>query len=76
MNNFIEMTKAELVAAVDELTENERSYLRAYLKMKERLSDAAYRQEMSSRLKSMQAGQWVGRDQVLELHGHLADNGL
>ena len=70
------MTKAELVAAVDELTEDERSYLSAYLKMKERLSDAAYRQEMSSRLKSMQAGHAVDRDQVLELHGHLADNGL
>jgi len=76
MNNLVDMTKAELVAAVDELTEDERSYLSAYLKMKERLSDAAYRQKMRSRLKSMQAGQAVGRDQVLELHGHLADNGL
>lgn len=76
MNNLATMTKAELVAAVDELTEDERSYLSAYLKMKDRLGDGAYRREMSSRLKSMQAGHAVGRDQVLELHGHLSDNGL
>ena len=76
MNTLVIMNKVELVAAVDELSEDERSYLSAYLKMKERLSDASYREEMSKRLKSMQAGHAVSRDQVFGLHGHLAENGL
>jgi len=70
------MNRTELAAAVDELTADERSYLSAYLKMKERISDASYAREMSSRLKAMQSGHEVRRDQVLDLHSRLSESGL
>jgi hypothetical protein len=76
MNEIEAMNRAELAATVDELNEDERSYLSAYLKMKERISDASYAREMSSRLKAMQSGREVQRDQVLDLHGRLSENGL
>ena len=65
-----------LTATVDKLSEDERSYLSAYLKMKERVSDSQYAREMNSRLKAMQSGHEVQRDEVLDLHGRLAKNGL
>lgn len=70
------MNRAELAAKVDELTDDERSYLSAYLKMKERLSNASFADEMSRRLKAMQSGHAVQRDQVLDLHSRLSDSGL
>lgn len=70
------MNRAELAATVDELSEDERSYLSAYLKMKERMCDATFANEMTSRLKAMQSGHEVQRDQVLDIHGRLSENGL
>lgn len=70
------MIKSKLAAQVDELTKDERSYLSAYLKMKERIVDASYAREMSSRLESMRSGHALGREQVLDLHGRLSENGL
>ena len=76
MNEIEAMNRAELAATVDELNEDERSYLSAYLKMKERISDASYAREMSSRLKSMQSGHEVQRGEVLDLHNRLSKSGL
>ncbi|MFW5874128.1 MAG: hypothetical protein ACOCVJ_01860 [Verrucomicrobiota bacterium] len=76
MNEIKVMNRTELAAAVDELTADERSYLSAYLKMKERISEASYAREMSTRLKAMQSGREVRRDQVLDLHGRLSESGL
>ncbi len=70
------MNRAELATTVDRLTEDERSYLSAYLRMKERISDTAYAQEMNQRLKAMQHGNEVARDQVLDLHERLSKSGL
>lgn len=70
------MNRAELATTVDRLTEDERSYLSAYLKMKERISDTAYAREMNQRLKAMQQGNEVARDQVLDLHERLSESGL
>lgn len=70
------MNRTELAATVDEMTADERSYLSAYLKMKERISDASYAHEMSIRLKAMQSGREVQRDQVLDLHDRLSASGL
>jgi len=61
---------------VDRLTEDERSYLSAYLKMKERINDATYASEMKHRLYAMQSGNAVERDQVLDLHERLSESGL
>ena len=76
MNEFLRMDRSQLTATVDELSEDERSYLSVYLKMKERMSDSAYAREMNTRLKAMQSGQNVQRDEVLDLHDRLAKNGL
>ena len=76
MNEVKAMNRAELAATVDELNEDERSYLSAYLKMKERISDASYAREMSSRLKAMQSGHKVQRSEVLDLHSRLSNSGL
>ncbi len=70
------MNRGQLAATVDQLSEDERSYLSAYLKMKERISDASYAREMSSRLKAMQSGREVRRDEVLDLHNRLSESGL
>lgn len=70
------MDKAQLTATVDNLSEDERSYLTAYLKMKDRISDASYAREMGDRLKAMRSGDAVRRDEVLDLHGRLTESGL
>ncbi|MET3873625.1 hypothetical protein J3R74_003495 [Puniceicoccus vermicola] len=70
------MNRAQLAATVDALSEGERSYLSAYLKMKERICDVSYAREMSSRLKSMRSGHEVKRAEVLDLHKRLSDSGL
>ncbi|MFT5836510.1 MAG: hypothetical protein ACI9ZV_000003 [Candidatus Azotimanducaceae bacterium] len=44
--------------------------------MKERISDASYAREMSTRLKAMQSGHEVQRDEVLDLHSRLSKSGL
>jgi len=76
MNEFLGMDRSQLTATVDELSEDERSYLSVYLKMKERMSDNAYAHEMNTRLKAMQSGHKVRRDEVLDLHDRLTKNGL
>lgn len=76
MNEIRGMNRTELAATVDELTADERSYLSAYLKMKERISDTTYAREMSTRLKTMQSGYAVQRDEVLDLHSRLSKSGL
>ena len=76
MDQFQTMDRSELTATVDELSENERSYLSIYLKMKERMSDNSYAREMNARLKAMQSGHKVQRDEVLDLHKRLSENGL
>jgi len=73
---IILMDRTQLASTVDALSEGERSYLSAYLKMKERISDTTYVREMSSRLKSMQSGHEVKRAEVLDLHKRLSENGL
>ena len=70
------MNRSELAATVDELSQDERSYLSAYLKMKERIRDASYVREMSSRLQAMRSGHEVQRDEVLDLHSRLSRSGL
>ncbi|MEM7790579.1 MAG: hypothetical protein AAF546_04190 [Verrucomicrobiota bacterium] len=76
MNEAYAMNRAELAATVDELSEDERSYLSAYLKMKKHINDASYSHEMSTRLKAMRSGYEVQRDEVLDLHSRLSENGL
>lgn len=76
MNQFRQMNRTQLAATVDQLSEDERSYLSAYLKMKERISDASYAREMSSRLKAMRSGREVQRGEVLDLHKRLSESGL
>ena len=76
MNKILRMGRSQLAATVDELSEDERSYLSVYLKMKERMSDSTYAGEMNTRLKAMQSGHKVQRDEVLDLHDRLAKNGL
>lgn len=70
------MNRAELAATVDKLSVDERSYLNAYLKMKDHISDASYAREMNNRLKAMQSGHAVPRDEVLDLHARLSKHGL
>ena len=70
------MDRTELAATVDKLTVDERCYLSAYLKMKDRMSDVSYAREMNNRLKTMQSGRAVPRDEVLDLHGRLSGHGL
>jgi hypothetical protein len=65
-----------LAATVDALSEGERSYLSAYLKVKERIGDISHPREMSSRLKAMRSGHEVKRTEVLDLHKRLSDSGL
>lgn len=76
MNEGVVMDKSGLTATVDKLSEEERSYLTAYLKMKDRISDASYAREMSGRLKAMRSGDAVRRDEVLDLHDRLTESGL
>ena len=40
--------------------------------MKERIRDASYVREMSSRLQAMRSGHEVQRDEVLDLHSRLS----
>jgi len=76
MKEAMSMDRTQLAATVDQLSEDERSYLSAYLKMKERISDASYAREMSSRLKAMRSGREVQRNEVLDLHNRLSESGL
>ena len=70
------MTKAEIAAFVDGFSEEERTYAKAYIKMKELVSDPEYREEASRRLKEMKAGKGVSSEQFLELNSKLNDCGL
>jgi hypothetical protein len=70
------MNRTELAATVDKLTVDERSYLSAYLKLKDHIGDASYAREMNHRLKAMQSGHAVPREEVADLHARLSKNGL
>ncbi|MCH2155771.1 MAG: hypothetical protein MK080_07185 [Opitutales bacterium] len=70
------MTKAEIAATVDQLSIEERTYMKAYIKMKELVGDPDYRAEMSRRLNAVKAGKGVDQDQVVDLHNRLSKNGL
>ena len=70
------MNKAEIAATVDSLNDEERTYLSAYLKMKQFMSDETFKQEVSKRYKTMKAGQTVSSEQVKDLHNRLTKSGL
>lgn len=61
---------------MDALNEEERTYLGAYLKMKQLLKDESFKQEVSKNYKAMQAGESVSSEQLKELHNRLSESGL
>ena len=70
------MTKAEIAATVDSLNDEERTYLSAYLKVKQLIADEIFKQTTSKQYKAMKKGQAISSDQVRELHKRLVENGL
>jgi hypothetical protein len=70
------MTVAALKQTVDGLSEAERAYLAAYLRVQTLIESAAARAEWSRRMKDMDQGRRLDSQSVKELHQTLESKGL
>jgi hypothetical protein len=70
------MTTAALKQMVDGLSESERAYLAAYLKVQSLVGSEAHRAELGQRMKDMDQGRSLRSDSVKELHQSLESTGL
>lgn len=70
------MTTEALKQTVDGLSEAERTYLAAYLRVQTLIHSDAYRAEMGQRMREMAAGHNLTSDAVKELHQALEAKGL
>ena len=62
------MSIAELKSEVDRLSPEERQQLKAYLIVKDRMADPAFRQEMARKIDDKDPAHWVSLE---EAEGHL-----
>jgi hypothetical protein len=70
------MTTAALKQTVDGLSESERTYLAAYLKVQSLIVSEAHRAELGQRMRDMDQGRSLNSDSVKELHRALESKGL
>ena len=58
------MSIAELKSEVDRLSPEERQQLRAYLIVKDRMADPAFRREMADKLNDPDPNRWVSFEEA------------
>lgn len=69
------MSTAELQQTADRLTVEERAWMRRYLALLDRISDPAFVAEVTNRNRTMAAGDFLTREEVLALHEKLVAQG-
>ena len=70
------MLKNEVKKTVDGLGKAERTFLEAYLKVKNLTEDENFKNEAGIRLKKMKEGSALSSSQLKDLDQSLSDNGL
>ncbi len=70
------MLKNEVKETVDSLGKEERTFLEAYLKVKNLTEDGNFKNQVSIRLNEMKEGSALSSSQLKDLEQSLSDNGL
>ena len=70
------MLKSEVKETIDGLGREERSFLEAYLKVKNLTEDGHFKKQVSIRLKEMKEGSALSSSQLKDLDQSLSNNGL
>lgn len=70
------MSRAELIAIVDQSSPEDRAFLNAYIEHVTRRDDAANGAALDASLERMRAGQEVSLEDARKLHEELAAKGL
>ena len=70
------MLKNEVKETVDGLGKEERTFLEAYLKVKNLTEDGNFKNQVSIRLNEMKEGSALSSSQLKDLEQSLSDNGL
>ena len=70
------MLKNEVKETVDSLGKEERTFLEAYLKVKNLTEDENFKNQASIRLNEMKEGSALSSSQLKDLEQSLSDNGL
>ena len=70
------MSRAELIAIVDQASPEDRLFLRAYIEHLARIADPENGRDLDARLERMRAGTEVSLDDARKLHDTLSAQGL
>jgi hypothetical protein len=70
------MSTAEIKSGIDRMSDDERFFAAAYLQHLAQSSDADYQTMLAGRMKQMEAGKKVTREQLLRVQQALETEGL
>jgi hypothetical protein len=70
------MSRAELIAIVDQASPEDRLFLRAYIEHLARAADPENGRDLDDRLERMRAGNEISLDDARKLHDSLSAQGL